>query len=146
MPKHHPQPSNNNIPVTPCASQLNLPTSLLTISCYINLVHVCRGVLVAIRCCLLFHDRESIFSAQLSDFQISGVSLQQDPNLQVLVLTQVVMRFLDRIGRPLGCPYNDKSGAGQRDEDLLEGNTISPHLLHFVLREETYFMVSGSRE
>jgi len=50
------------------------------------------------------------------------------------------MRFFDRIGRPLGCPYNEKSAGAQRKEDALDGNVILPHLLHSVLQVETNFL------
>ena len=115
--------------------QLDLPTSLVIITCYINLVRLCRNVFSNIRTCLVTLDRRAVFTS-LSDLQIGGVSLQQDGNLQILVLVQVVIRLLDRIGNSLCFPNRISIGGAKRTEEPLWNKMIAPKLMDFVLREE----------
>lgn len=114
---------------------LDLPTSLLTITCYINLVRLCRNVFSNIRFCLLTLDHQAVF-ATLSDLQISGVSLQQDGNLQILVLVQVAISLLDRIGSSLCLPNGASIDGAQRNEEPVWNKIIPPKLMEVVLREE----------
>ncbi|KAL9120566.1 MAG: hypothetical protein Q9187_002875 [Circinaria calcarea] len=114
---------------------LDLPTSLLVITCYINLVRLCRSVFSTIRRCLLTLDRQAVF-ATLSDLQISGISLQQDGNLQILVLIQVVICMLDRIGSSMGYPKGYSISGGQRDEEAFVNEVVTPKLMDLVMREE----------
>ena len=112
---------------------LDMSTSLLIISCYINLIHLCRDVFAAIRSALPGPCHHTTLLT-LSGFQISGVPIHQDSDLQIIVLTQVVVRLVDRIGLSLGHPYNTE--ASKRDEAKLHSKAILPQLLDFVLRQE----------
>ena len=114
---------------------LDMSASLLIISCYINLIHLCRDVFAAIRSALPSPCHQTTLLT-LSGFQISGVPIHQDSDLQIIVLTQVVVRLIDRIGLSLGHPYNVASEAGKRDEAKLYSKAILPQLLDFVLRQE----------
>ena len=115
---------------------LDMSTSLLIISCYINLIHLCRDVFAAIRTALPGPCQQTTLLT-LSGFQISGVPIHQDSDLQIIVLTQVVVRLVDRIGLSLGHPYNTTTTeASKRDEAKLYGKAILPQLLDFVLRQE----------
>ena len=114
---------------------LDMSTSLLIISCYINLIHLCRDVFAAIRSALLGPCHQTTLLT-LSGFQISGVPIHQDSDLQIIVLTQVVVRLVDKIGLSLGHPYNTATEAGKRDEAKLYNKAILPQLLDFVLRQE----------
>ena len=114
---------------------LDMSTSLLIISCYINLIHLCRDVFAAIRSALPGPCHQTTLLT-LSGFQISGVPIHQDSDLQIIVLTQVVVRLVDRIGLSLGHPYNTATEASKRDEAKLYDKAILPQLLDFVLRQE----------
>lgn len=114
---------------------LDMSTSLLIISCYINLIHLCRDVFAAIRSALPGPCHQTTLLT-LSGFQISGVPIHQDSDLQIIVLTQVVVRLVDRIGRSLGHPYNSSTEASKRDEAKGYSKAILPQLLDFVLRQE----------
>jgi hypothetical protein len=114
---------------------LDMSTSLLIISYYIDLIHLCRYVFAAIRGALPAPGHQTILLT-LSGVQISGVSIHQDSDLQIIVLTQVVVRLVDRIGLSLGHPYNSTAEAGKRDEAKLCSKAILPQLLDFVLRQE----------
>ena len=114
---------------------LDMSTSLLIISCYINLIHLCRDVFAAIRSALPGPCHQTTLLTQ-SGFQISGVPVHQDSDLQIIVLTQVVVRLVDRIGLSLGHPYNTTTEASKRDKAKLYSKAILPQLLDFVLRRE----------
>ena len=114
---------------------LDMSTSLLVISCYINLIHLCRDVFAAIRSALPGPCRQTTLLT-LSGFQISGVPIHQDSDLQIIVLTQVVVRLVDRIGLSLGHPYNTTTETNKRDEAKPFSKAILPQLLDFVLRQE----------
>lgn len=119
----------------PEVSLLDMSTSLLIISCYISLIHLCRDVFAAIRRALSASDQDtSLFT--LSGFQISGVSIQQDSDLQIIVLTQVVVRLVDRIGLSLGRPSNPTTEVGNRDGANHCNKAILPQLLDFLLRQD----------
>ena len=114
---------------------LDMSTSLLIISCYINLIHLCRDVFAAIRSALPDPCHQTTLLT-LSGFQISGVPVHQDSDLQIIVLTQVVVRLVDRIGLSLGHTYNTATEASKRDKAKLYSKAILPQLLDFVLRRE----------
>lgn len=114
---------------------LDMSTSLLIISCYINLIHLCRDVFAVIRGTLPDSGHQTTLLT-LSGFQISGVSIHQDSDLQIILLTQVVVRLVDKIGLSLGHPYKSTAEVGQRDEAKLCNNTILPQILDFVLKQE----------
>lgn len=119
----------------PEVSLLDMSTSLLIISCYISLIHLCRDVFAAIRRALSASCNEtSLFT--LSGFQISGVSIQQDSDLQIIVLTQVVVRLVDRIGLSLGRPYNPTHEVGSGEGVNTHNKAILPQLLAFLLRQD----------
>ncbi|KAK0513955.1 hypothetical protein JMJ35_003677 [Cladonia borealis] len=114
---------------------LDMSTSLLIISCYINLIQLCRDVFAAIRSALPGPCHQTTFLT-LSGLQISGVPIHQDSDLQIIVLTQVVVRLVDKIGLSLGHPYNTTAEASKRDEAKFYSKAILPQLLEFVLRQE----------
>lgn len=104
---------------------LDMPASLLLLSCHTNLVYLCRDVFAAIRAALLATPRQiTLFT--FSFLHIDEVSIPQDPDLQIIVLTQAVVRLTDRIGRLLGFS-NDYEA---------HSNAIPPQLLEIVLRGE----------
>ncbi|KAI1982265.1 hypothetical protein LOZ51_001040 [Ophidiomyces ophidiicola] len=112
---------------------LDLPTCLSMLLCYINLVRLCRTVFSNICQCLITLDHRAISNA-LSDIQISGVLLQGDQSLQILILLQVVIRLLDCIGLMLGHTNsnNDSQGNAEDKSQAL----ISQNLLETVMFEE----------
>jgi hypothetical protein len=138
---------------------LDMPTSLLLLSCHTNLVYLCRDVFAAIRAALLApapHRQLNLFT--FSFLHVDEVSIPHDPDLQIIVLTQAVIRLIDRIERSLGSPADDDceldSGSGEgegggvrgrgRGGNGLEttsktqgGNAIPPRLLDVVLRRES---------
>ena len=113
---------------------LDIPTSLLLISCYISLIHLCQEVFAAIRKSMSSTNYQSKF-AEFVKLDISGISLHEDPEIQVVVLTQAVIRLVDRIGHSLGYPYLPK-GDGQYDGTDSCIRRIHPQLLDFVLRQD----------
>ena len=121
--------SDNSNTTTPQEMELDLPISLLVMSCYMNLVQLCCNVVVSIRCILATNDSQSIFAALSSELQICGVSLKQDSELQIMLLVQVVIRLLDQIEALLGCSFEERRG----DEDKGWRSVISPQLLHSLL-------------
>ena len=114
---------------------LDMSTSLLIISCYINLIHLCRDVFAAIRSALPSSCHQTNLLT-LSGFQISGVPIYQDSDLQIIVVTQAVIRLVDRIGLSLGHPYNTTTETNQKDEAKPYSKAILPQLLDFVLNQE----------
>ncbi|KAI0452047.1 hypothetical protein F5B21DRAFT_484944 [Xylaria acuta] len=118
----------------PSSSFLDMPTSLLIISCYTNLIHLCRDVFAAIREALPATGHQKT-PFTLSVFYISGVSIHQDSNLQILVLTQTVVRLVDKIGHSLS-PHDFAAKSSKRDEIEAYSKTIPPQLLDFVLRQD----------
>ena len=136
VPRSNTSPKSHHIEDRPSQiTFLDMPTSLLIISCYINLIHLCRDVFAAIRSALPGPCHQTTLFT-LSGFQISGVPIHQDSDLQIIVLSQVVVRLVDRIGLSLGHPYNTTTEASKRDEAKLYSKTILPQLLDFVLRQE----------
>nr|A0A7L9EZ90.1 RecName: Full=Transcription factor xenB; AltName: Full=Xenoacremones biosynthesis cluster protein B [Xenoacremonium sp. BF-2018a]QOJ72660.1 XenB [Xenoacremonium sp. BF-2018a] len=124
------------IPESPSQTTwLDMSTSLLIISCYINLIQLCRDVFAAIRGALSVPGHQTTL-LELSGFQISGVSIHEDSDLQIIVLTQVVVRLIDRIGLYLGYSGTSTAEAGKRDESDFNCKTISPQLLDFVLGQK----------
>ncbi|WEW56047.1 hypothetical protein PRK78_001482 [Emydomyces testavorans] len=113
--------------------QLDVPTSLSMLMCYINLVRLCRSVFSNIRHCLVALNHRAV-SIALSDIQIGGVSLQGDQNLQILVLVQVVVRMLDCIGTMLGRTTPSSTGQGNDEKALYP--LISPKLMEIAMGEE----------
>lgn len=115
---------------------LDLPTSLLIVTCYINLVRLCRHVFHIICRCLQTVEHQDVSFATLSDLQISGISLGQDGGLQILVLGQVVSRLLDRISGWLGCPSDMVIGSVLKNDDQRRGRMVAPMLIEILQREE----------
>ena len=116
-------------PLPPQASSLDLPISLLVISCYMNLTQLCCNVLVSIRCILTSHGSQSISAALSSELQICGVSLKQDSELQLMLLVQVVIRLLDQIEILLGWQAQER-------EIKHPGTVISSQLLSYLLESK----------
>lgn len=114
---------------------LDMFTSLLIISCYINLIHLCRDVFAVIRSALPASGHQTNLLT-LSGFQISGVSIDQNSDLQITVLAQVVVRLVDRIELSLGHPYNSTAESGKKDQVKLCSKAILPQLLDVLLRQE----------
>nr|KMM67667.1 hypothetical protein CPAG_04000 [Coccidioides posadasii RMSCC 3488] len=113
--------------------QIDIAASLSMLMCYINLIRLCRTVFSNICHCLVALNQKAISTA-LSDIRISGVSLQGDQNLQILVLVQVVVRMLDCIGNMLG--RTGLSSSGQKNEEKGLHPLILPRLMETVMSEE----------
>jgi len=115
---------------------LDMPTSLLLLSCHANLISFCRDAFAAIRAAVLATHRPiALFS--ISFLHTDEVSIPQDPALQIIVLTQAVIRLIERIGRLLGYPDDCEDDPGcERCEPNLRShnNAIPPQLLDLVLR------------
>lgn len=111
---------------------LDISTSLLIISCYINLIRVCRDVFAAIGDAL-FAPGQQIKLPILSGLQISGVPIHQDSDLQIIVLIQLVVRLVDRIGTSLVQQKNCYTAEGNAE---IYGKEMPPQLLDFVLGHE----------
>jgi hypothetical protein len=115
---------------------VDLPTSLLLLSCHTNLMHLCRDALAAIRVALLATHRQ-ITLLTISILHIDETAIPPDPELQVIVLTQAVIRLTDRIGRLLGYSDDCEGYSGsERGEAEPRSSAISPQLVHLVLRWE----------
>ncbi|KAK1766626.1 hypothetical protein QBC33DRAFT_541600 [Phialemonium atrogriseum] len=115
---------------------LDMPTSLLLLSCHANLIYFCRDAFAAIRAALLA-TRRPITLFSISFLHTDEVSIPQDPDLQIIVLTQAVIRLIERIGRLLGYPddWEDDSGHERCEPNLRShNNAIPPELLDLVLR------------
>ena len=115
---------------------LDMPTSLLLLSCHANLIYFCRDAFAAIRAALLA-TRRPITLFSISFLHTDEVSIPQDPDLQIIVLTQAVIRLIERIGRLLGYPdgCEDDSGHERCEPNLRShNNAIPPELLDLVLR------------
>lgn len=133
-----PQPQNH-------LTSIDMPTSLMIISCYINLVQLCRHVFRAIRVALSPPGQQKTLLA-LSSLQIGGVPIYQDPDLQIIILTQVVDRLINRIGLLLGIPGTGTGSPEWRDDNvpcakpLLDSmpcaKPLLPQLLKVLLRQE----------
>lgn len=113
--------------------QLDVPTCLSMLMCYVNLVRLCRTVFTNIRHYFVALNHGAI-SIALSDIQISGVSLQGDQSLQILVLVQVVVRMLDSIGSILGRAASNS--IARRNETEVMRPLIPPKLVELVISEE----------
>jgi hypothetical protein len=114
-------------------SLLDLPTNLLIISCYVSLINLSREVLAAIRCSILGPSHQNHFTT-LSSLEFNGLFLKQDSDLQVLILTQGIIRLLDRIGSSLVCAPVMVSK--QDHEDIVWKRAITPHLLQSILKQK----------
>jgi hypothetical protein len=115
---------------------VDLPTSLLLLSCHTNLMHLCRDALAAIRVALLATHRQ-ITLLTISILHIDETAIPPDPELQVIVLTQAVIRLTDRIGRMLGYSNECEGYSGSEGgEAETRSSAISPQLVHLVLRWE----------
>lgn len=119
------------------SQHLDLPTSLLVITCYINLVRLSRQVFHNIYRCLQPVEHQKATFTSLSDLQIGGISLGQDGGLQILVLEQVVARLLDRISGWLGCPKDMMIGRVLKHNDHRRDRMIAPMLIEILQREES---------
>lgn len=114
---------------------LDMPTSFLIMSCYINLIQLCRDVFAAIRASLP-EPRHQTTLFKLSGLQINGVSIHEDSDLQIVVLIQAVVRLVDRLEHVLGYPYSCATKSGKTDGAKACRKAISPQLLNFVLRQD----------
>ena len=136
----HKNPSSNNSISQPSdresSQHLDLPTSLLVMTCYMNLVRLSRQVFHNIYRCLQTAEHQKTSFATLSDLQIGGISLGQDGGLQILVLEQVVARLLDRISDWLGCPNDMMVGSVLKYDDHRRDRMIAPMLIEILQREE----------
>nr|A0A8F4NUX3.1 RecName: Full=Transcription factor pydF; AltName: Full=Pyrrocidines biosynthesis cluster protein F [Acremonium sp.]QXF14597.1 PydF [Acremonium sp.] len=108
---------------------LDMSTSLLLLSCYANLILLCREVFAAIRRALPISGHQSTL-LELSGFRIGSVAVQEDSDLQITILIQVVVRLIDGIGHCLGYPY---SSTTERGEASPSDRGISLELLDLVL-------------
>lgn len=137
-----PEPSSTKPP--PLTNPgIDLPTSLMLISCHINLIHLCRHVFSGIRAALSRgqgHHRSTL--PALSSCQIGGVAIAQDSDLQLLILIQVVVRMVNKIGVLLGYPSSASSGEGPGgcgeggQGGGAGGGVLLGRLLGFVLAQE----------
>jgi len=118
------------------SSSVDMPTSLLLLSCHANLLHHCRNTFSAIRAALLATRRQiNLFT--ISFLNIVDVSLPPDPDLQIIVLIQAVIRMVDRIGRLLGYPNDREAGSdGDGCESDTRDSVIPRHLLELMLKSE----------
>ncbi len=118
------------------SDSLDLPTSLLLLSCHTNLIYLCRDAFAAIRAALLTTHRQiTIFT--ISFLNIDELSIPSDPDLQIIVLIQAVIRMIDRIGRLLGYPDDcEVDSGGERCENHARSGAIPWRLLDLVLRSE----------
>ncbi|KAJ6437037.1 hypothetical protein O9K51_10334 [Purpureocillium lavendulum] len=115
---------------------LDMPTSLLLLSCHTNLIYLCGDVFAAIRAALLA-TRRQITLFTFSFLHSDEISIPQDPDLQIIVLTQAVIRLIDRIRGLLSYPDDcDVDPRGKRCETKARRNAIPPQLLDLVLRWE----------
>ncbi|KAK0741493.1 hypothetical protein B0T18DRAFT_394079 [Schizothecium vesticola] len=105
-------PEPNTKPPPRTSPGIDLPTSLMLISCHINLIHLCRHVFAGIRAALS-HGHHRTLPA-LSSCQIGGVAIAQESNLQLMILVQVVARMVNKIGVLLGYPFEGGCGEGGR--------------------------------
>ena len=118
------------------STSVDMPTSLLLLSCHTNLLNLCRNTFSAIRAALLATRRQiNLFT--ISFLNIVDVSLPPDPELQISVLIQAVIRVVDRIGRLLGYP-NEREGGSDGDgcESDTRSSVIPRHLLELMLKSE----------
>lgn len=117
---------------------VDLPTSLMVISCHINLIRLCRYVFAGIRAALSSRGHHQQALLVLSSCQIGGVSISHDSDLNLLILIQVVERLINKIGVLLGYPCSSGStAAGESGNCAEEGNkALLPQLLQFVLAQE----------
>lgn len=130
------QQSKNN------ATGIDLPTSLMIISCHIHLIRLCRHVFAGIRAALSSKDQHQQALLVLSSCQVGGVSISHDSDLKLLILIQVVARLINKIGVLLGYPCSPADLTNSAVGNL--GNTtederkkmLLPQLLRFVLAQE----------
>lgn len=133
-----PEPSSS-IKSPPRTSSIDLSTSLMLISCHINLIHLCRHVFSGIRAALSRGHHRTL--PALSSCQIGGVAIAQDSDLQLLILIQVVVRMVNKIGVLLGYPSSSGAaegigGCGEGGGGQRAGGTLLGRLLGFVLAQE----------
>ncbi|KXH65046.1 hypothetical protein CSAL01_13059 [Colletotrichum salicis] len=117
---------------SPQLAWLDMPTSLLVMSCYSNLIQLCREVFAAIRVVLPVPGHQATL-LEFSGFQIGGVAFHEDSDLQIIILTQVVIRLIHRIGPSLGHPG---SSTAERGEDSPLSKAIPTQLLDLVMGPE----------
>lgn len=119
------------------SANLDMPTSLLLLSCHTNLMHLCRRTFAAIRAALLSTHRQiNLFT--ISFLNIVDLSIPPDPDLQIIVLIQAVIRMIDRIGRLLGYPDDCEVASGsEKCKNISRGSAIPQRLLDLVLKSET---------
>lgn len=118
------------------SANLDMPTSLLLLSCHTNLIYLCRDAFAAIRAALLTTHRE-INLLTISFLNIVDLSIPPDPDLQIIILIQAVLRMIDRIGRLLGYPDDCKiDSGGERCESNARSSAIPRRLLDLLLRSE----------
>ncbi|KAK4148449.1 hypothetical protein C8A00DRAFT_47684 [Chaetomidium leptoderma] len=118
--------SSHNATAAAAAAHLDMPTSLLLLSCHTNLVYLCRDVFAAIRAALLApatHRQLNLFT--FSFLHVDEVSIPHDPDLQIIVLTEAVIRLIDRIERSLGYPDDCEVDSG--------GGGAMPYLPDFLM-------------
>ncbi|KAL6399667.1 Fungal Zn binuclear cluster domain containing protein [Ilyonectria robusta] len=119
------------------SANLDMPTSLLLLSCHTNLIYLCRDAFAAIRAAL------STTNGHITLFTISflnndAMSMPPDPDLQIIVLIQAVIGMIDRIGRLLGYPDDcEVDSGGERCESNARSSAIPRRLLDLLLRSET---------
>ena len=118
------------------SANLDMPTSLLLLSCHTNLNYLCRDAVAAIRVALLTTHRQiNLFT--ISFLNIVDLSIPSDPDLQIIVLIQAVIRMIDRIGRLLGYPDDcEVDSGGERCESNARSSAIPQRLLDLLLRSE----------
>jgi hypothetical protein len=118
------------------SANLDMPASLLLLSCHTNLICLCRDAFAAIRAALLTTHRQiTLFT--ISFLNIDDLSMPPDPDLQIIVLIQAVIRMIDRIGRLLGCPDDcEVDSGGEKCESNAHSSAIPRRLLDLVLGGE----------
>lgn len=127
--------SSAELHASSCSTNLDMPTSLLLLSCHTNLIYICRDAFAAIRSSLLTaHSQITLFT--ISFLNNDDLSIPPDPDLQVIVLIQAVTRMMDSIGHLLGYSDDCELDSGDRREINARSNTINRRLLELVLRSE----------
>ncbi|KAL2204131.1 hypothetical protein CC79DRAFT_1400366 [Sarocladium strictum] len=96
---------------SPPSLPIDMPTSLILLSCHTNLVYLCRDIFAAIRSALLAPRRQvTLFTFTFPS--TDDVSIPPDPELQILVLAQAVIRLMEKIVHLLGYPDDGCSNDG----------------------------------
>jgi hypothetical protein len=71
----------------------------------------------------------------VSGLEFTGISIHHDPDLQLVILIQMVIRLVDKIEIAFGPSQDAATKASTREKYKRRCKAVPPHIVEFVLKQ-----------